>query len=172
MQAEMWKRASTLDAQGIAACIPHAGCMSLLQGVRDADPQQLCAIAVSHRQAKHPLALNGRLGAATGIEYAAQAMALHGALMQQAVSSAASVGSDALPKSTAGYLVSVRNLELQVQRLDDIAEDLLVQVRQSGDNGAFTVYDFMLHADERSPRFLLGGKAYVVLQGMTEGNTA
>ena len=46
--------------------------------------------------------------------------------------------------------------------VDDIAADVLVQVSKAGDNGAFTVYDFALTADEPVARPLLSGKAYVM----------
>ena len=171
MRSEVWQAALGLDAAGIAARIPHAGSMSLLQAVRGVDAQQLLALASSHRLPSNPLVRDGRLGAACGVEYAAQAMALHGALTAQAEHSDADP-SGAPQAARAGYLVSVRNLVLQVQRLDDIAADVLVQVSKAGDNGAFTVYDFALTADEPVARPLLSGKAYVMLQAAMEGGEA
>ena len=169
MRSEVWQAALGLDAAGIAARIPHAGSMSLLQAVRGVDAQQLLALASSHRLPSNPLVRQGRLGAACGVEYAAQAMALHGALTAQAEHSNADHPSGMPEAARAGYLVSVRNLVLQVQRLDDIAADVLVQVSKAGDNGAFTVYDFALTADEPVARPLLSGKAYVMLQAAMEG---
>ena len=169
MRSEVWQAALGLDAAGIAARIPHAGSMSLLQAVRGVDAQQLLALASSHRLPSNPLVRQGRLGAACGVEYAAQAMALHGALTAQAEHSNADHPSGMPEAARAGYLVSVRNLVLQVQRLDDIAADVLVQVSKAGDNGAFTVYDFALMADEPVVRPLLSGKAYVMLQASMEG---
>ncbi|MEG0921859.1 MAG: hydroxymyristoyl-ACP dehydratase [Comamonas sp.] len=160
---DVWSSAPGLGATGIAARIPHAGSMCLLQGVREADAEQLQAVASSHRLPGNPLARNGRLGAACGVEYAAQAMALHGALTAQAEAGGAP------DKARAGYLVNVRNLVLQVQRLDDIAADLLVQVQKFDDSGAFTVYDFSLAADESPARPLLSGRAYVMLQAPDSG---
>ena len=171
MHSEVWQAALGLDAVGIAARIPHAGSMSLLQAVRGVDAQQLLALASSHRLPSNPLVRDGRLGAACGVEYAAQAMALHGALTAQAEHSDGETSG--VPQAArAGYLVSVRNLVLQVQRLDDIAADVLVHVSKAGDNGAFTVYDFALTADEPVARPLLSGKAYVMLQAAMEGGEA
>ena len=167
MPAEFWSLAAGIDAAGIAARIPHAGTMCLLQSVQRADAGQLVARASSHRNAANPLARDSRLGAACGVEYAAQAMALHGALQTQANALAAD-GAGTPPKARAGYLVNVRNLALQVQRLDDIGADLLVQVRKFDDSGAFTVYDFEVSADEAQPQLLLGGRAYVMLQALEE----
>ncbi len=162
LQPDVWRCASGMDAAGIAARIPHAGAMCLLHAVRAADAQQLLAIA---RIADNPLWRGGRLGAACGVEYAAQAMALHGALTAQAQA----LDAAAPPKARAGYLVSMRNLALQVQRLDGIAADIQVQVRKWDDSGAFTVYDFALATDEAAPRPLISGRAYVMLQAPEAG---
>lgn len=59
-----------------------------------------------------------------------------------------------------GMLTSVRGVELQVPRLDDILADLLVQAeRISGDHNAI-VYAFTLRADDR---LLVSGRAAVIL---------
>jgi predicted hotdog family 3-hydroxylacyl-ACP dehydratase len=59
--------------------------------------------------------------APVGIEYAAQAMALHGALN-------AKPGVDGRP----GFLASARSVRLHVARLDDVAGALIVQVEHAG----------------------------------------
>ena len=122
------------DHAWIAAHIPHHGSMCLLDSVLDHDERQVRCGASSHRYAANPLRSHGRLGAACGIEYAAQAMAVHGALL--------AAGAEPRP----GFLASVRSAVLHVGRLDDIDEDLLVQaVRVTGDSGT-VLYDFTLHA--------------------------
>ncbi len=70
-----------LDHAWIAAHIPHQGSMCLLDAVLHWDSQHLVCCATSHRQAGNPLRQFDRLGAACGIEYAAQAMAVHGVLV-------------------------------------------------------------------------------------------
>ena len=106
-----------LDHAWIAAHIPHQGSMCLLDCVEECDEQRIQCRATSHRAAGNPLRANGRLGAACGIEYAAQAMAVHGALLAPPGSKGTRVG----------YLVSVRGTRLLVPRLDDIAADLQVE---------------------------------------------
>ena len=64
----------------IAALIPHQGRMNLLDAVLACSPQAITCRARGHGRADHPLRLDGLLPAPVGIEYAAQAMALHGAL--------------------------------------------------------------------------------------------
>ncbi|MDP2695243.1 MAG: 3-hydroxylacyl-ACP dehydratase, partial [Gallionella sp.] len=93
----------------------------------------------------------GRLGAACGIEYAAQAMAVHGALLAPPDSSSS---------ARIGYLVSVRGTQLHVPRLDDIAADLLVQAICITRSESNILYRFSVSA---AGRLLLHGRAAVVL---------
>jgi len=128
----------------------------LLRGVPDVwDDLRIHCTAGSHRRADHPLRAHGRLGAACGIGYAAQAMAAHAALR-------AAVG--APPR--AGYLTRVRGVGLPVARLDDIAADLTVVAEPlSGDDNTL-LYGFSLAADDR---LLLDGRATVVLDAARLG---
>jgi predicted hotdog family 3-hydroxylacyl-ACP dehydratase len=131
--------------------------MCLLERVDSWDAQHIQCSASSHRAPDNPLRAHGRLGAACGIEYAAQAMAAHGALLAAA---------DNAPR--AGYLASVRAVELKVARLDDIAADLRVEaVRESGDDNTI-LYGFSVYA---GPDLLLGGRAIVVLDATKTGSS-
>ena len=139
-----------LDHAWIARHIPHQGSMCLLDCVEAWDRQRIRCRASSHRAAGNPLRAYGRLGAVCGIEYAAQAMAAHGALLAPPDSSGARVG----------YLVSVRGTRLQVPRLDDIAADLVVEatcITRSENN---ILYQFGVSAAGRA---LLDGRAAIVL---------
>ena len=102
--------AQTLDRDGIAALIPHSGAMCLLTRLEAWDAQRIVCVATNHRDAGHPLRTRSGLLAPCAIEYAAQAMALHGALIGQAN------GTPAAP----GYLASARGVRLHVLRLDDL----------------------------------------------------
>jgi len=110
--------------------------MCLLDAVREWSPARIRCASASHRRADHPLRADGRLGAACGIEYAAQAMAVHGALM---------AGDDAPPRQ--GFLASVRGVEFKVDQLDDIAGELDIEAeRLSGDDHNI-LYRFELRGD-------------------------
>ncbi|HQT30274.1 MAG TPA: 3-hydroxylacyl-ACP dehydratase [Thiobacillus sp.] len=123
--------------------------MCLLDRVESWDAQHIRCRASSHRAPDNPLRAHGRLGAACGIEYAAQAMAAHGALLAAA---------DSAPR--VGYLASVRAVELNVTRLDDIAADLRIEAeRVSGDDNTI-LYAFSVLAEQS---LLLSGRAIVVL---------
>jgi predicted hotdog family 3-hydroxylacyl-ACP dehydratase len=138
-----------LDRAWIASRIPHQGTMCLLDGVKSWDAEGIQCVASSHHAPENPLRAHGRLGAACGIEYAAQAMAVHGALLAPADTGA--------PR--AGFLVSVRGVQVNVARLDDIAEDLLVQARLIMNSENNMLYQFNVSA---AGRLLLEGRAAIV----------
>ena len=139
-----------LDAAQIARLIPHQGDMCLLAGIRQYDKQSITCIAVSHRLVTNPLRENGVLHAICGVEYAAQAMAIHGTIIFGQ--------SDKPPRG--GRLAGVRSLDLKVHRLDDIKANLEINAKQiMGDDNSM-VYEFTMSAAGRS---LLQGKATVIL---------
>ena len=148
------------DHAWIERHIPHQGSMCLLDCVEAWDTQQIQCRASSHRAPDNPLRAHGRLGAACGIEYAAQAMAVHGALLAPPDSLGAKVG----------YLVSVRGTQLHVPRLDDIAADLLVQANCMTRDENNILYQFSIRA---AGVLLLEGRAAVVINAhlITSGNT-
>jgi predicted hotdog family 3-hydroxylacyl-ACP dehydratase len=146
----------TLDRAWIAARIPHQGSMCLLDNVVSWDETRIVCRSASHRAPDHPLRAHGRLGAACGIEYAAQAMAVHGALL---------AGAETAPR--AGYLVSVRGVALEVERLDDIAGDLIVEANCIINQAGNVLYAFSIRAATAT---LLHGRAAVVLDAATLGN--
>ncbi len=148
-----------LSRDAIAALIPHQGAMCLLDEVLSFDSDGIVCRAASHRDATHPLRDGGVLPAICGIEYAAQAMAVHGALMDKGVDQGADKGSTGA-RGRGGMLAAARNVILNVERLDDIADDLLVSARKLvADNGRL-LYEFTLHAGGRE---LARGRAAVVL---------
>ncbi|WP_367850388.1 3-hydroxylacyl-ACP dehydratase [Rhodoferax sp. WC2427] len=123
--------------------------MCLLDRVTQWDGTTIVCTASSHRALGNPLRANGRLGAACGVEYAAQAMAVHGSLLAQ---------TDGAPR--AGYLASVRSVELQVQRLDGVAADLTITAERITGDANNILYRFTVAADGQT---LLSGRAAVVL---------
>ncbi len=138
-----------LDRTWIASRIPHKHRMCLLDGVVEWGEARVVCRATSHRDVDNPLRAHGRLGVACGIEYAAQAMAVHGALL---------AAEGAPPRI--GYLTSVREVALHASRLDDVVEDLEIEaLRHSGD-GNNILYRFSVRAGHRA---LLDGRAAVVL---------
>jgi predicted hotdog family 3-hydroxylacyl-ACP dehydratase len=138
-----------LDREWIAAHIPHQGSMCLLDRVTEWSPERIRCTSASHRRSDNPLRADGRLGSVCGIEYAAQAMAVHGALL---------AATAAEPRQ--GYLTSLRGVDLFAGRLDDIDADLDIEAEHvSGDDNT-VLYRFEVRA---AGRLLLGGRAVVIL---------
>lgn len=147
--------APPLDHAWIAAHIPHAGAMCVLDSVDAWDAERIRCTATSHRDPHNPLRAHGRLAAVCGIEYAAQAMAVHGALLG---------AHDARPR--AGYLASVRNVDAFVDRLDIFAQPLTVDAQRVSGDGRSVLYGFALRCGER---VLLSGRAAVMLDASAAG---
>lgn len=111
----------------IAALIPHAGAMCLLERiVRWNDRGVVCA-TTSHQRDDHPLRNAGRLSALHLVEYGAQAAAVHGGLL------AVSCGSQAAP----GMIVALRECRWQVDFLDTLVGELMIDAERlaGGDSG-------------------------------------
>ena len=143
-----------LDHDWIVRHIAHQGRMCLLDTVEAWDPQRIICRAGSHRAGDNPLRADGRLGAACGIEYAAQAMAVHGVLQAGSQDRGARIG----------YLISIRGASLRVARLDDIAGDLLVEANCISSNDEHVLYRFSVKAEDR---LLLDGRAAIVTDAGT-----
>jgi predicted hotdog family 3-hydroxylacyl-ACP dehydratase len=138
----------------IEARIPHQGRMCLLDEVLAWDAHHIRCSTGTHRALDNPLRSHDRLGIAGGIEYAAQTMALHGAL------ASAALGANAAAPSRVGLLASVRDVRLHVLRLDDIQADLLCEVTHLAGDNFTALYEFTLRDKDKS---LLAGRASVVL---------
>lgn len=146
-----------IDHNWIAAHIPHQGDMCLLSHVASWNPEGLVAIADSHLALDNPLRAHDRLGAANGIEYAAQAMAVHSALL-----ATSQQGMQDMARPSAGFLASVRNTVLHVSRLDDIAEALQIEVTCTHSEPNCILYQFaVLGRDSKKP--LLEGRATIII---------
>jgi predicted hotdog family 3-hydroxylacyl-ACP dehydratase len=143
-----------LNRAWIEARIPHQGRMCLLDEVLDWNAVQIRCRTATHRAPDNPLRSHGRLSVLCGIEYAAQTMALHGALAGGAVH-AVGVG---LPR--VGLLAGIRAVRCSVLRLDDIGADLICEVTHLAGDGLTALYEFALRDRDRT---LLGGRASVVL---------
>lgn len=140
----------TLDRAGIAERIPHSGSMCLLDRLERWDAESIHCSTRTHAHADNPLRTAGGLLAPNAIEYAAQAMALHGGLL-------AAEGST----PSAGFLASARNVRLSVVRLDDIDGALQVQARRLSGDVNQILYEFAV--SDSGARALAEGRAVVVL---------
>ena len=140
----------TLGREGIAARIPHSGTMCLLERLEGWDADAIHCSTTSHLQADNPLRTVGGLMAPNAIEYAAQAMALHGGLLAV----------EGEPPS-AGFLASARNVRFGVDRLDAVQGALQVRARRLSGDVRQVLYEFSVTAPDGTA--VADGRAVVVL---------
>ncbi len=138
------------SAQAIATYIPHQGSMCLLERVEQCDSQRIVCRTGSHRSPHNPLRHAEQLGVAAGIEYAAQAMALHAALQAPSTE-----------RAQAGYLTSVRGVTMHAMRLDTYPQDLRVEAECVALSDSAAMYQFAVYADTTC---VLEGKMSAVLR--------
>jgi predicted hotdog family 3-hydroxylacyl-ACP dehydratase len=151
-----------LDRHWIEQHIPHKGRMCLLDEVLHWDARQIRCRSATHRTGDNPLRAHGRLGVVCGIEYAAQAMAVHGALVGASAPLASSMSEqvrDSLGPSV-GYLASVRNVILHVARLDDIHGDLIACAERLAGDARTVLYEFSVTSEQL---VVLEGRASIVI---------
>jgi predicted hotdog family 3-hydroxylacyl-ACP dehydratase len=121
----------------IRTLIPHSGLMCLLDEVTQWDDGSITCVTNTYRDSANPLRRGGRLSVVHAFEYGAQAAAVHGGLR------ARSVGGTAPP----GYLAALRDARLHVVFLDDIGSPLQVCANRLFGDGANTVYECRVLAD-------------------------
>jgi predicted hotdog family 3-hydroxylacyl-ACP dehydratase len=142
----------TLDHAGIAARVPHAGSMCLLHALHRWTLDEIECSAVDHTAPQHPLRTTHGLLAPAAIEYAAQAMALHGTLIAERM--------DPYAQPTPGFLASVRGVHLHVARLDTLPSPLTVVATRMAAQGSNILYSFAVTCDGQP---VADGRATVVL---------
>ena len=140
----------TLDRTGIARRIPHSGSMCLLDRLESWDATAIRCTTSTHSHPDNPLRSASGLLAPNLIEYAAQAMALHGGLLAPP---------DAEP--SAGFLASARNVRFGVARFDDIPGELQVRARRLSGDSQQILYEFVVK--DTKDAVLAEGRAVVVL---------
>ena len=141
---------ASLNHAEITARIPHAGNMCLLDSMQSASETDIMCSAVSHQSPDNPLRSHGRLGAAVAVEYAAQAMALHGSILH----------ADRGVPAKGGRLINVRQLTLHCARFDDLASPLTVRATRLMGDGANVIYSFDVRA---GGQMIASGRAVVML---------
>ena len=125
-----------LDHAAIAARIPHAGRMCLLDRVLQWDARSIRCSATSHRDKDNPLREDGGLAALAGIEYATQAAAVHGALLLDGT----------VPRS--GVLAALKNVTATRQWLHKIADDIVIEANLLHSDPAGGIFAFAVLAGE------------------------
>jgi predicted hotdog family 3-hydroxylacyl-ACP dehydratase len=137
------------DKAAIAKIIPHSGNMCLLDAVLECDTLHIRCTSSTHRNLDNPMRSGGEMSALCGIEYAAQAMAVHGVM-----------GGQLDKKPRAGYLASLRDVTCNTMRLDTLQDDLVIDAEKIMGDEARVIYQFTIHAAHSE---IISGRATVVL---------
>lgn len=133
----------------IARLIPHAGAMCLLDKVVRWDASSIRCLTTRHGSGNNPLRrADGSLGTVCAIEFAAQAMALHGRLVTE---------TNSPPKP--GILASVRDVRLKRRFLDEVVGDIVIDAALLMGDGRSATYSFTLSTGQDE---LASGRATVV----------
>lgn len=160
-----------INSEQIRELVPHAGKMCLLERVLACDSVSIRCETHSHLDQANPLRRNGHLSSVCAIEYAAQAMALHGALTAPGQTGALTAPgqTDALNAAEPqgdrgvvrrGYLASVRDVRCHTPYLEQHASALTVSARLLFDESSRMIYSFTVAAGETE---LVTGRAAVIL---------
>lgn len=135
------------DRAAIAGLVPHQGTMCLLDRTLSWDGAGILCETDRHRDPDNPLRRDGLLPAICGVEFALQAMALHGALGAGAA-------------QPVGFVSSLRDVALEATRLDHLPGALRIEATALvAESGGF-IYRFAIsHAGTA----LLHGQAAIIL---------
>jgi predicted hotdog family 3-hydroxylacyl-ACP dehydratase len=123
--------------------------MCLLDRIIEWDKDHIVLATDTHRAQTNPLRLDGRLRAVHLCEYGAQAMAVHGGLAAQAD------GRKAQP----GFLVSLRDVKLHVDFVDQLDGELRVSAQRLLESTGSWQYSFDVQHGRRT---LASGRAAII----------
>lgn len=125
--------------------------MCLLDAVESWDEKTIACRASTHREERNPLRARGRLTVSAGLEYAAQAIGAHVGLMSGGRRN----------ENQIGVLGSVRDVIFSVDRLDDLAHDLVVEAVRLVDGEGSYLYRFVVAHDGCA---LINGRAAIFIK--------
>jgi len=122
-----------LTGDAVAALVPQRGAMCLIDAVETYDAERIVCTSARHLEASNPLREDGRLSALAAIEFAAQAMAAHGALL-------------AAGKPLPGWLARVRDCVVCCGRMDDLPSPLRIEAERVAGGERALSYRFVVAA--------------------------
>ena len=125
---------TALTKDEIGRLLPHGESMCLLESVDSWDAVTIRCRTSTHRDQRNPLRFRGRLTAAAGLEYAAQAMGAHVGLVSARETHAHAIG----------LVGSVREVKFSADRLDLFDGPLTVNARRLIEGEQGYLYQFTI----------------------------
>jgi predicted hotdog family 3-hydroxylacyl-ACP dehydratase len=138
-----------IERPALEALVPHAGAMCLLDAALSWDDASILCRTQSHRDPSNPLRSKQGLSALLGVEYGAQAAAIHGALRVPADEEV----------EVRGYLVAVRDLLLAVDWLHEVEGPIDVSANLEIEDGPYIAHCFSI---KTGSDLLLSGRLTVL----------
>lgn len=138
----------SLTRPQLCRLIPHTGAMCLLDEVVEWGEGYILCRTRSHKDPANPLCRGTGLPTLAGIEYAAQAMAIHGGLL----------GPPGRSKPALGFLGGIRGVKLAAARLDTLNGDLEIRAERLIGDETSVLYQFQVYGDGAE---MLSGRASV-----------
>jgi predicted hotdog family 3-hydroxylacyl-ACP dehydratase len=123
----------------IGKLLPHAGTARMIERALRWDREQIVATTTRHRAVDNPLRKDGRLAAVHLAEFGAQAMAIHGGLLNR---------EDGIAPKPA-LLVSVRDFRSTRDFIEDLPGELQITARVLLASAAGFQYSFEIHHADR-----------------------
>jgi len=133
----------------LCSLIPHSHDMCLLDSVEFWDEDKIICYSNSHRLQKNPLRRDDNLSSVHVLEYAAQAMAVHGGLHNR----------ENGKQMTEGYLAALRDVKLNLCELNLLKGELLIEANKILSQDGNMIYTFTV-SSEKVP--LASGRATVI----------
>jgi predicted hotdog family 3-hydroxylacyl-ACP dehydratase len=137
---------SRLSRSQFASLIPHSGRMCLIDSVEFWDDGSIDCLSGTHRDRSNPLRRNGELSVVHLLEYGAQAMAIHGGLLNG--------------RAAPGMLAALRNVRLYIETAESLGALLRITAFTQAGVPNIAIYDF--EVAEIDGRVLVEASATVV----------
>lgn len=126
--------------------------MCLLEKIESWNENEIVCTAISHLSPNNPLSMKGKLHIIHGVEYAAQAVAVHGRLLI------------ASGTSSKGLLASTRNLRFNAHRFDNIKTPIRIHARSLASTIHGVAYSFTVSAGEK---VLISGECTIIIPSIS-----
>ena len=138
-----------IEHEELCGLIPHSFDMCLLDRVESWDDDNIVCFSNSHLSQTNPLRREDNLSSIHLLEYAAQAMAVHGGLhdREQGI------------QMTEGYLAALRDVNIELCNIDKKQNELKIEATKILSQGGNMIYSFKVLSSEKE---LASGRATVV----------
>jgi predicted hotdog family 3-hydroxylacyl-ACP dehydratase len=144
----------------LAQLLPHSGRMVMIDRVSHWDPDSIVCTSTRHLDPTNPLRGRRGLAAVCGLEFGAQAMAIHGSL----VAARSAVHSAGAPRF--GMIIAANQLAWSSPLLDDAGDQLTIRAWRLFGSDNQIVYGFALDGRVAG---LVTGRASVILAAPADG---